>query len=52
MANNKKELTDFGLAKKLAVVDSYSSSGSGWQYGATVTLICKETGDEAVVTTW
>ena len=49
---NSLRITFFGLAKKLAVVDSYSSSGSGWQYGATVTLICKETGDEAVVTTW
>lgn len=49
---NSLRITFFGLAKKLAIIDSYSSSGSGWQYGATVTLICKETGDEAVVTTW
>lgn len=49
---NSLRITFFGLAKKLAMIESYSSSGSGWEYGATVTLVCKETGAEATVTSW
>lgn len=49
---NSLRITFFGLAKKLAMIESYSSSGSGWEYGATVTLVCKETGAEATVISW
>ena len=49
---NSLRITFYGLAKKLAMIESYSSSGSGWEYGATVTLVCKETGAEAMVTSW
>lgn len=45
-------ITFFGYDRRLALIESYSSSGSGWQYGATVTLACRETGDEAEVTSW
>lgn len=31
----------FGESKKIGLIDAYSSSGSGWQYGATVWLECK-----------
>ena len=41
---NSLRMTFFGLAKKLAMIESYSSSGSGWEYGATVTLVCKRQG--------
>lgn len=52
IVGNSLRITFFGLAKKLAMIESYSSSGSGWEYGATVTLVCKETGAEATVTSW
>ena len=34
------ELTFFGGYKPLAIVDAFSSSGSGWCYGACVTISC------------
>lgn len=36
-------ITLFGVNKKLAMIDSYSSSGSGWAYGSAMTVRCKET---------
>lgn len=45
-------ITFFGYDRRLAMVESYSSFGSGWEYGATVTLTCRETGEEAEVTSW
>lgn len=46
------QITFFGAHKKLATIDSYSSSGSGWCYGACVTVDCVETGEHAVITNW
>lgn len=45
-------VTFFGEVKKLAQIDSLSSSGSGWSYGASVTVKCIETGEEKTITSW
>lgn len=45
-------ITFFGEAKKLAEIDSHSSSGSGWRYGACVTLRCLETDKVETITSW
>lgn len=45
-------ITLFGINKQLAEIDSYSSSGSGWCYGSTMSVRCKETGEEEIITSW
>lgn len=45
-------LTFFGEDKQLAEVNSYSSSGSGWQYGACVTIKCDALKLEEVLSEW
>ena len=45
-------ITLFGEAAKLAEIDSLSSSGSGWCYGACVTLRCVQTKESTVITSW
>ena len=45
-------VTFFGLDRKLAEINSFSSSGSGWCYGATVSLECMETSDNLVLTSY
>lgn len=45
-------ITLFGEQKQLAEIESISSSGSGWNYGATVTLRCLKTNEEEVLTSW
>ena len=45
-------ITLFGEVKKLAQIDSISSSGSGWSYGACVTVKCIQTGEEECITSW
>lgn len=42
----------FGLNRKLAEINSLSSSGSGWCYGSTMTVRCRETGEEEIMTSW
>lgn len=39
---DEAKITFYGLNKKLATIDSRSSSRSGWNYGACVTIVCKE----------
>lgn len=46
------KITFFGLEKKLAEINSLSSSGSGWCYGATASVICNETKEETVMTSY
>lgn len=46
------KITLFGEYKPLATIDSISGSGSGYRYGACVTLVCKETGEEETITYW
>ena len=45
-------ITLFGEQKQLAEIESMSSSGSGWGYGATVTLHCLKTNEKEVLTSW
>ena len=42
----------FGECKKIAEVNSLSSSGSGWCYGACVTLVCEETRLSKILSSW
>ena len=49
---NSLTITFFGESKLLAQINSYSSSGSGWCYGATVTCKCVETQEQEVLTSW
>jgi len=46
------KLTFFGEHKAIAEINSLSSSGSGWCYGACVTLRCRETGKEHTLTSY
>lgn len=45
-------LTFFGEDKKLAEVNAMSSSGSGWPYGACVTLNCKALDINEILSEW
>ena len=49
---NRHILTLVGISKPLAEINSYSSSGSGWCYGACVTLECKETRLSKILSSW
>lgn len=46
------KLTFFGEYKPLAIVDTYSSSGSGWCYGACVSINCKGLDINEVLSAW
>jgi hypothetical protein len=46
------KVTFFGGANKLFYVDSESSSGSGWGYGACVTVKCSAIGLDECITSW
>ena len=43
-------ITFFGLDKEIAEIFSMSSSGSGWAYGATVAVKCREINFTEVIT--
>lgn len=45
-------ITFYGLDKKLAEINSYSSSGSGWAYGATVSVVCSELDIDEILSSW
>lgn len=45
-------ITFFGEQKRIAKIDSMSSSGSGWGYGAFVSLRCLKTKEEEILTQW
>lgn len=49
---NSLKLTFFGEHKAIAEINSLSSSGSGWCYGACVTLKCRETGEGKILTVY
>ena len=49
---NRHILTLVGVSKPLAEIDSYSSSGSGWCYGACVILKCEETRLSKILSSW
>lgn len=46
------KLTFFGEYKPIAVVDTLSSSGSGWCYGACVSISCKVLGINETLSNW
>ena len=46
------KLTFFGEYKPMAVVDTYSSSGSGWCYGAYVSIHCDVLEINEILSTW
>ena len=45
-------ITFFGAYAPLAKINSFSYSGSGWGYGATVSVVCRETKQEECLTSW
>lgn len=45
-------ITFFGENKEIAILRSYSSSGSGCYYGACVTIKCKELNIDEVISQW
>lgn len=45
-------ITFFGEYKPIAELHSFSYSGSGWGYGACVTLKCKKLNIEETITNW
>lgn len=45
-------ITFFGENKQIATIDSYSSSGSGYCYGACVSIKCKELNIDEIITEW
>lgn len=49
---NSIRITFYGNDKQLANVESLSSSGSGWCYGACVTIKCKELNIDEIITEW
>lgn len=46
------KITFFGESKPLAELNSLSSSGSGWCYGACVTIVCKDLNMSETITQW
>lgn len=46
------EITFFGISKPIYTASIESGSGSGWYYGATVKLTCKEDGFDEILTSW
>lgn len=45
-------ITFFGESSEIGKVSTYSSSGSGWCYGACVTVKCRENNDQALLSYW
>lgn len=45
-------ITFFGAYAPLAEINSFSYSGSGYGYGAAMSVICKETKEEEILTSW
>ena len=50
--DNTIKITFFGENKEIATIKSKSSSGSGWYYGACVTVKCKELNINEVISQW
>lgn len=50
--SNNLIITFFGEKKQIAKIDAMSSSGSGWGYGASVSLRCLKTKEEEILTIW
>ena len=50
--SQKCEITFFGMSKPIYTAAIESSSGSGYCYGATVRLTCKECSFDEILTSW
>ena len=48
----KCKITFFGEVNTLAKLETYSSSGSGWCYGACVSIVCDELEIDEVLSQW
>lgn len=46
------KVTFFGESKILASINAECGSGSGWHYGACVTVRCVETKEEEILSSW
>lgn len=46
------KVTFYGDSKVIGTIDAYSSSGSGWEYGAYVTVECKALGIDETLSAW
>jgi hypothetical protein len=49
---DRVKVTFFGLHKKIAEINAVASSGSGWCYGACVTITCKALALEENIAEW
>lgn len=49
---SSKRITFYGTNKKIATLNSLSSSGSGWTYGACVTIKCNELNIKEILTSY
>ena len=45
-------ITFFGEYKPIATLDTYSSSGSGWAYGACVSIVCIPLDIDEMLSEW
>lgn len=45
-------ITFYGEYKPIARVKAETSSGSGWAYGATVSVVCKPAGVNEIISQW
>ena len=46
------KVTFYGDSKAIGTIDAYSSSGSGWEYGARVTVECEALGIDETLSSW
>lgn len=46
------KVTFFGLHKEILKIESSAGSGSGWNYGANVTISCKELDIDNTLAAW
>ena len=46
------KVTFYGDSKVIGTIDAYSSSGSGWKYGACVTVECKALDIDEELSSW
>lgn len=48
----KVRITFFGLDKKIAEINASAGSGSGWAYGACVSVWCVENNKSETLASW
>lgn len=51
-AHSSSKVTFFGVYKPMATLETSSGSCSGWQYGAAVTVMCKELSINETISSW